>query len=126
RHYPDSAEHDAEVAEERPPTDVIRLERHYLFEIGDLISTLDLPWPRYAWLHVEPSVMVLLIKGHFRWQRGSRAHERHLSPKHVHKLGQLIHARPPQPAAQPGHPGIVGHLEQTRITVHHARAQHAP
>src|SRR5437867_10968036 len=125
-HDHDRAKQNAEIHEERPLTDVMRLERHDLLEIGHLVAPRHLPRPRDSGLHIEAGVMMFFVERHFRRQRRPRPDERHLTPQHIDELRKLVETRPPQPGAQPGDARVTQNLEEAAIGINAALEQLVP
>src|SRR6266550_64766 len=104
-------EQNADVAQQRPRADVLRLERNDLLEIGDLISSRDLPRSGDSRLHVEAGVVMCLVQVDFRRNRWPRTDERHLALPDVEQLRQLVETRPAEPSPDAGDARISNDLE---------------
>ncbi len=65
----DGLEKDGEISYQTPPLDIVLLQPRHVFEVGNLVAPRDLPRPRIGRLHVEPRVMMALIKSDLARQR---------------------------------------------------------
>ena len=101
-----------DVEQVQPP---VRAERR-------VVPGFGLPQAGYPWSHDGPPLQLLVELGGFLGHGESRSYQAHPAGQDIPELRELVDARRPQDAADPGHPRVVGRLEEgTALPLVHRR-----
>ena len=93
QHDADGLEQNPRVLRKTPVVDVLKVQLHYLVEVGDVAAAGHLPEPRDARADGEAALVVAAILLELIHGGRTRADDGHISLEHVPKLGELVQGR---------------------------------
>ena len=106
---------------EGPVVDVQQVQPPVRAE-GRVVPGFGLPQAGYPWPHDGPPLMLLVELGGLLGHGESRSHQAHPAGQDIPELRELVDARLSQEAADPGHPWVIGRLEEgTALPLVHLR-----
>lgn len=105
---------DHQISHERPVLHVVEVQPHGVLP-GEVRPAADLPEAGDAGLHEEAAPDPVLVLCRLPVQRRAGTDQGHAAGEHIEELRQLIEAESAEEPPEPGHAGVVAHLEEDGV-----------
>src|SRR5216684_2681815 len=112
----DSRQEQLDIQPETLAFDVLQVQLHLLRK-GNVAAPAHLPNTGQAGCYVQTTPVGQRVEPHFARHGRPWTDQRHVALENTPQLGQLVDAEFPDNAPDPGHPGILLHLEGHAISV---------